>query len=57
MTTQDIKLRLGAHMSAAGGVFNAIHIAQKAKCNAVQLFSANQTEGSGLRLAIERSGR
>ena len=42
MTKETTQFQLGAHMSAAGGVFNALHIAQKAKCTAVQLFSANQ---------------
>ncbi len=38
------KLKLGAHMSAAGGLENALLIAKNAGCQCVQLFSANQRQ-------------
>ena len=47
-------LKLGAHMSAAGGLENAIKIAVAAGCQKVQLFSANQRQWKAKILTTEQ---
>ncbi len=51
---KNIELELGAHMSAAGGVENALLIAQKANCQCVQLFSANQRQWKAKQLTQDQ---
>jgi len=50
MNVKENTLKLGAHMSAAGGLENAITIAVDAGCQTVQLFSANQRQWKAKRL-------
>ena len=52
--TKTNKLTLGAHMSAAGGVHNALLIAKSANCQCVQLFSANQRQWHAKPLTTEQ---
>lgn len=51
MNAKASKLKIGAHMSAAGGLENAITIAVNAGCQTVQLFSANQRQWKTKRLS------
>lgn len=51
---KNVDLELGAHMSAAGGVENALLIAQQANCQCVQLFSANQRQWQAKTLTTEQ---
>jgi len=48
------KLTLGAHMSVAGGLHNALLIAKSANCQCVQLFSANQRQWHAKPLTTEQ---
>jgi deoxyribonuclease-4 len=54
MKTKAKKLKLGAHMSAAGGLENAITIAVNAGCQTLQLFSANQRQWKAKKLTSEQ---
>ena len=40
-------MNLGAHMSIAGGVQNALKLGNKAECGAVQLFTKNNNQWAG----------
>lgn len=52
-----VTLELGAHMSAAGGLENALLIAKQANCQCVQLFSANQRQWQAKKLTAEQMDR